>query len=120
MVRNHLLTTRLIAVVDTDKDEVRIIVDPEVATRAQDRELLDGEPGYDPTRVESVHDQVRDEAVLSPLVDGERAGQDVGRAGARHRDPVRQRVEADPDRSRRTPRCGWRRRWCCAGGSGPA
>jgi len=72
VVRNHLLTTRLIAVLDTDKDEVRVVVDPEVATRAQDRELLDGEPGYDPTRVETVHDQVRDEAVVAPLVDGER------------------------------------------------
>ncbi len=53
VVRNHILTTRLIAIVDTDKDEVRIVIDPEAATRAQDRELLDGEPGYDPNRVES-------------------------------------------------------------------
>jgi very-short-patch-repair endonuclease len=72
VVRNHILATRLIAIVDTEKDEVRVIVDPDAATRAQDRELLDGEPGYDPSRVESVHDQVRDEAVLAPLVDGER------------------------------------------------
>jgi very-short-patch-repair endonuclease len=72
VVRNHILTTRLIAILDTEKDEVRVIVDPDAATRAQDRELLDGEPGYDPNRVESVHDQVRDDAVVAPLVDGER------------------------------------------------
>jgi very-short-patch-repair endonuclease len=72
VVRNHIMATRLIAIVDTDKDEVRVIIDPDAATRAQDRELLDGEPGYDPSRVESVHDQVRDEEVLAPLIDGER------------------------------------------------
>jgi very-short-patch-repair endonuclease len=71
MVRNHLFTTRLIAVIDAVKDEVRLVIDPDAATRAQDRELLDGEAGYDPTRVEWVHDQIRDEAVMSPLVDGE-------------------------------------------------
>jgi hypothetical protein len=71
VVRNHLLTTRLIGILDTTKDEVRIVIDPDAATRAQDRELLDGEPGYDPNRVEIVHDQVRDEAVVTPLIDGE-------------------------------------------------
>jgi len=70
-VRNHVLTTRLIAVVDGERDEVRVLVDAEAATRTQDRELLDGEPGYDATRVESVHDQVRDDAVVAPLVDCE-------------------------------------------------
>jgi very-short-patch-repair endonuclease len=71
VIRNHLFTTRLIAVIDATKDEVRLIIDPDAATRAQDRELLDGEVGYDPTRVEWVHDQIRDEAVVTPLVDGE-------------------------------------------------
>ena len=71
VIRNHLFTTRLIAVIDADKDEVRLVIDPDAATRAQDRELLDGEVGYDPTRVEWVHDQIRDEAVVTPLVDGE-------------------------------------------------
>ena len=71
-VRNHILTTRLIAVVDPESDSVRVMVDPDGATRAQDRELLDGEPGYDPVRVENVHDQVRDDAVVAPLVDCER------------------------------------------------
>jgi len=71
VIRNHLFTTRLIAVIDAVKDEVRLIIDPDAATRAQDRELLDGEVGYDPTRVEWVHDQIREEAVLTPLVDGE-------------------------------------------------
>ena len=71
MVRNHLFTTRLMAVIDATKDEVRLAIDPDAATRSQDRELLDGETGYDPTRVEWVHDQIRDEAVLTPLVDGE-------------------------------------------------
>ncbi len=70
-VRNHVLTTRVIATVDSDRDEVRVMVDPEAATRTQDRELMDGEPGYDPARVESVHDQVRDGAVVAPLVDCE-------------------------------------------------
>ncbi|HEY7225775.1 MAG TPA: AAA domain-containing protein [Micromonosporaceae bacterium] len=71
VVRNHLITTRLIAVIDTAKDEVRLMVDPDAATRAQDREVLDGEVGYDPVRVEQVHDQIRDEAVVTPLVDSE-------------------------------------------------
>ncbi len=71
-VRNHILATRLIAVVDSERDEVRVVVDPEGVTRAQDREFLDGEDGYDPARVESVHDQVRDGAVVAPLVDCER------------------------------------------------
>jgi very-short-patch-repair endonuclease len=70
-VRNHVLTTRLIAVVDSESDEVRVIVDAEAATRTQDRELLDGEPGYAAARVEAVHDQVRDGAVVAPLVDCE-------------------------------------------------
>ena len=70
-VRNHILTTRLIAVVDTESDTVRVVVDPEASTRAQDRELLDGEPGYDPARVENIHDRIREEAVESPLVDCE-------------------------------------------------
>jgi very-short-patch-repair endonuclease len=70
-VRNHILTSRLIAVVDSDSDSVRVLVDPEASTRAQDRELLDGEPGFDAVRVESVHDQIRDDAVDAPLVDCE-------------------------------------------------
>jgi hypothetical protein len=70
-VRNHVLTTRVIATVDSERDEVRVTVDPEAATRTQDRELLDGEPGYDAARVESMHDQVRDGAVVAPLVDCE-------------------------------------------------
>jgi hypothetical protein len=70
-VRNHLLTTRLIAVVDTESDSVRVVVDPEASTRAQDRELLDGEPGFDPARVEAIHDLIREDAVESPLVDCE-------------------------------------------------
>ncbi len=71
LVRNHLFTTRLQAVIDAAKDEVRLVIDPDAATRSQDRELLDGETGYDPTRVEAVHDQIRDELVVAPLVDGE-------------------------------------------------
>jgi very-short-patch-repair endonuclease len=70
-VRNHVLTTRLVAVVDGERDEVRVLIDAEAATRTQDRELLDGEPGYDAGRVESVHDQVRDDVVVAPLVDCE-------------------------------------------------
>lgn len=70
-VRNHLLTTRLVAVVDGESDEVRVLIDPEAVTRTQDRELLDGEPGYDAARVEGVHDQVRDDVVVAPLVDCE-------------------------------------------------
>jgi hypothetical protein len=68
-VRNHVFATRLLAVVDGEQDEVRVIVDPDGHTRMQDRELLDGEPGYDATRVETVHDQVRDCAVIAPLED---------------------------------------------------
>jgi very-short-patch-repair endonuclease len=71
VVRNHLLTTRLIAVIDTAKDEVQVMVDPDAATRAQDREVLDGETGYDPIRVEQVHDQIRDESVVMPMIDSE-------------------------------------------------
>ena len=71
LVRNHILTTRVVAVVDSERDEVRVVVDREAATRAQDRELLDGEPGYDAARVEGVHDQVREGAVVAPLVDCE-------------------------------------------------
>jgi very-short-patch-repair endonuclease len=71
VVRNHLMTTRLVAVVDAARDEVRVIIDPDAPTRAQDREVLDGEPGYDPVRVDQVHDQIRDETVVTPLVDGE-------------------------------------------------
>ena len=41
VVRNHVLTTRVIATVDSERDEVRVVVDGEAATRAQDRELLD-------------------------------------------------------------------------------
>src|SRR6185369_13010002 len=70
-VRNHILTTRLIAVVDGEADAVRVVVDPEAVTRVQDRELLDGEPRFDAARVEAVHDQVRDDAVVAPLVDGQ-------------------------------------------------
>jgi very-short-patch-repair endonuclease len=70
-IRNHVLTTRVVAVVDSERDEVRVVIDGEAATRAQDRELLDGEPGYDSARVEAVHDQVRDGAVTAPLVDCE-------------------------------------------------
>ncbi len=70
-IRNHVFTTRLLAIVDGERDEVRVVVDPEGHTRVQDRELLDGEPGYDPTRVETVHDQVRDGAVVAPLIDCE-------------------------------------------------
>ena len=47
------------------------MVDPESSTRTQDRELLDGEAGYDPTRVEFIHDKVREDAVVAPLVDCE-------------------------------------------------
>jgi very-short-patch-repair endonuclease len=71
VIRNHVLATRLVAVVDAERDEVRLVVDPEASTRLQDRELLDGEPGYDVSRVESVHDLVRDGAVVAPLSDGE-------------------------------------------------
>jgi very-short-patch-repair endonuclease len=71
LVRNHIMTTRLRAVVDADRDEVRIEVHPEPATRTQDRELLDGEPGYAAHRLDAVHDPVRGGAVLAPLVDGE-------------------------------------------------
>ena len=70
-VRNHILTTRLIAIVDADRDEVRIMVDDEMATRPQDRELLDQEEGYDATRVEGMHDLIREGAVTAPLVDCE-------------------------------------------------
>ncbi|HEX6873233.1 MAG TPA: AAA domain-containing protein, partial [Micromonosporaceae bacterium] len=70
-VRNHVLTTRLLAVVDGERDEVRVVVDPEAATRVQDRELIDGEAGFDASRVESVHDQVREDGVVAPLVDCE-------------------------------------------------
>ncbi len=70
-VRNHIFVTRLLAIVDGESDEVRVIVDPEAHTRVQDRELLDGEPGYDAFRVENVHDQIRDGAVSAPLVDCE-------------------------------------------------
>jgi very-short-patch-repair endonuclease len=70
-IRNHVFATRLLALVDGEQDEVRVIVDPEAHTRVQDRELLDGEPGYDAGRVESVHDQVRDGAIAAPLVDSE-------------------------------------------------
>jgi very-short-patch-repair endonuclease len=71
VIRNHILTTRLIAVLDTERDEVRVVVDAEGSTRTQDRELLDGEAGYDPSRVESVHDKVREDTVVAPLVDCE-------------------------------------------------
>lgn len=71
IVRNHVLVTRLHAVVDPERDEVRVIVDPDAVTRMQDRELLDGEPGYDASRAETLHDQVRDGAVVAPLVDCE-------------------------------------------------
>src|SRR5262249_19067039 len=57
-------------VVDADRDEVRVDVPQLTNTRAQDRELLDGETGYVQSRVESMHDQVR-EGLTSPLVDGE-------------------------------------------------
>ncbi|MDT5025910.1 MAG: hypothetical protein QOE61_2336, partial [Micromonosporaceae bacterium] len=70
-VRNHVLTSRLVAVVDGERDEVRVLIDADGATRTQDRELLDGEPGYDAGRVEGVHDQVRDDVVVAPLVDCE-------------------------------------------------
>src|SRR5262249_29712685 len=70
-IRNHVFATRLLAIVDGEQDAVRVVVDPEGHTRVQDRELLDGETGYDATRVESVHDQVRDGAIASPLVDSE-------------------------------------------------
>ena len=70
-IRNHVFATRLLAIVDGEQDAVRVVVDPEGHTRVQDRELLDGEPGYDATRVESVHDQVRDGAITAPLVDSE-------------------------------------------------
>ncbi len=70
-IRNHILTTRVVAVVDSERDEVRVHVDVDAATRAQDRELLDGEDGYDAGRVEAVHDQVREDAVVAPLVDCE-------------------------------------------------
>jgi very-short-patch-repair endonuclease len=70
-VRNHILTTRVLAIVDGERDEVRVVLDPEAATRTQDRELLDGEPGYEASRVESVHDLVRDDTVVAPLVDCE-------------------------------------------------
>jgi very-short-patch-repair endonuclease len=70
-VRNHLLTTRVLAVVDGESDEVRVVVDAVASTRFQDRELLDGEPGYDASRVEAIHDQVRDDVVVAPLVDCE-------------------------------------------------
>ena len=56
---------------DAESDSVRLIVDPAASTRAQDRELLDGEPGYEPARVESMHDALREDAVVSPLVDCE-------------------------------------------------
>src|SRR5690606_39248905 len=71
VIRNHILTSRLLAVLDTDKDEIRVIVDPEGGTRTQDRELLDGEDGFDASRVESMHDKVREDAVVAPLVDCE-------------------------------------------------
>ena len=70
-IRNHILTTRLIAIVDADRDEVRILIDDESATRPQDRELLDQEEGFDATRVESMHDLIREGAVRAPLVDCE-------------------------------------------------
>src|SRR5262245_35912643 len=70
-VRNHVLVTRLRAVVDPERDEVRVLVDADGVTRVQDRELLDSEPGFDASRVESLHDQVRDGAVAAPLVDCE-------------------------------------------------
>jgi hypothetical protein len=70
-VRNHVLTTRVRAVIGSERDVVRVVLDSEAATRAQDRELLDGEPGYDPGRVEGVHDQIREGAVNAPLVDCE-------------------------------------------------
>jgi very-short-patch-repair endonuclease len=70
-IRNHILTTRLIAIVDADRDEVRIVVDDESATRPQDRELLDQEEGFDATRVEGMHDLIREGAVNAPLVDCE-------------------------------------------------
>jgi very-short-patch-repair endonuclease len=71
VVRNHVLLTRLRAAVDPERDEVRVLIDPDGVTRVQDRELLDGEPGFDASRVETVHDQVRDGAVAAPLVDCE-------------------------------------------------
>jgi very-short-patch-repair endonuclease len=72
-IRNHIFTTRLISVVDTDKDEVRIVIDEDSPTRPQDRELLDQEAGYAASRVEALHDQIRDGAVRAPLTDGEAA-----------------------------------------------
>ncbi|MGE5827157.1 MAG: AAA domain-containing protein [Micromonosporaceae bacterium] len=71
VLRNHVLVTRLHAVVDPERDEVRVFVDADGVTRVQDRELLDSEPGFDASRVEALHDQVRDGAVAAPLVDCE-------------------------------------------------
>lgn len=70
-IRNHILTTRVLAIVDGERDEVRVVLEGDPTTRTQDRELLDSETGYDATRVESVHDQVRDDAVIAPLTDCE-------------------------------------------------
>jgi very-short-patch-repair endonuclease len=70
-VRNHILTSRVLATVDADRDEVRVVVDPEATTRMQDREMLDGEPGFDAARMEHLYDQIRDGAVVAPLVDAE-------------------------------------------------
>src|SRR4029079_8970497 len=70
-VRTHVLTTRVLAVVDGERDEVRVVVYGEAATRTQDRAMLDGEPGYDAAAAEAVDAAVRDGAVVAPLVDCE-------------------------------------------------
>ena len=121
VVRNHLLTTRLIAVRRHRRGR-----------GAGRRRPGGGDPGAGPRAA-------RRRARLRPDPGRERARPDARRGGGRRRwstasalaqargpsgrsttRPVRRASGRRWHGSRRTPRCGSRRRSCCAGASGPA
>ncbi|MGE5290737.1 MAG: AAA domain-containing protein [Micromonosporaceae bacterium] len=58
-VRNHLLTTRLQAMLDPDTEHIRVIVDPDAWLRLQDQQLLEGFEGFDRARAATLAEVVR-------------------------------------------------------------
>jgi hypothetical protein len=68
-VRNHVLTNRALAVVDPGSGRIDVMVAPDVTTRAQDRDLLDGEAGFNAQRAEPVRTALREQEPV-PLGDG--------------------------------------------------